>query len=72
MNVHEASAISGFAPFTLKMFARKNEFAASKPRGNRGGWDICEESFSRWMKRRRINGANLAMREEIKRGGATV
>ena len=67
MSIQEASAISGYAVFTLQMFARNSEFAASKPRGNRGGWDICEQSFRGWLRRRKIKTANAAMQDQLKR-----
>jgi hypothetical protein len=32
----------------------------TKPSGDKGGWDIHEESFRQWITRRRIKGGNRA------------
>lgn len=63
MTIQEAAKISGYTVWTLQKFARNNQFAASKPRGNRGGWEIEEVSFLSFLKRRKLAGANDVMRE---------
>jgi len=69
MTIEEASEICGLAPYTLRQKARSNNppFAATKP-SNREGWDINENSFRGWLKRRRINSANAAMKGQLLRG----
>jgi hypothetical protein len=46
MNLEEAAKISGFAHKTLRDKARAGEFFATKPKGNRGGWEITNEEHS--------------------------
>ena len=62
MKISEAAKRSEYAPFTLRMFCRTGEILASKPRGNRGGWDINESSFDEWLRRRRIERSNEKIR----------
>lgn len=68
MTLSAASAICGFAVKTLRNKAKNSEFIASKPRGNRGGWEISERELADWMKRNRIKRGNLAMQNCSARG----
>lgn len=70
MTLEEASKKSGFAVWTLQKFARQGEFGASKPRGNRGGWNVEEASFNSFLKRRRIKTANPLLKSQINKGRA--
>ncbi len=58
MSIPEAARLSGYAPFTLRMFCRQGEFPATKPRGDRHGWEIDAEAFRAWLKLRRIERSN--------------
>lgn len=67
MNIQEASRISGFAVKTLRDKARRSEIVASKPRGNRGGWEFSERDLETFMRRNRIKRGNAAMKEVAER-----
>lgn len=65
MKVEDAAERSGFAIWTVRRMARQGLFMATKPRGNRGGWEIDDESFHDWMQGNqtaRGNAAYQAMR----------
>jgi hypothetical protein len=68
MTAKEASLISGLSVWSIQFAASKSEFAATKPAGNKGGWDINEESFRQWLTRRRIKGGNKAYVALVTRG----
>lgn len=68
MTLQEASQESGFAVWTLQKFARQGEFGASKPRGNRGGWEVEPGSFRSFLNRRRIKTGNSLVKAREKRG----
>lgn len=68
LSIEEAAEISGFAHYTLRKYCRENEFGASKPNGCTGGWEIDAASFGAFLSRRRLNGANDFMKNQIKRG----
>jgi hypothetical protein len=60
MSTLEASQLSGMSAWSISQAAKRGEFAATKPSGDKGGWDIHEESFRQWITRRRIKGGNRA------------
>lgn len=68
MTLEQASRISGFAVKTLRDKARRSEFFATKPRGNRGGWEVTETELERFLKRNRIKRGNAAVQEAHGRG----
>jgi hypothetical protein len=68
MNAKEASQESGLSVFTISKHARNDQFAAEKPNGDTGGWQIDPQSFRDWLMRRRLKGANGPARAAIKRG----
>ena len=58
MTLQEAAQQSGFSEWTLQKFIREKKFMACKPRGNRGGWEIIEASFNKWLSDRRAATSN--------------
>ena len=70
MTAKEASKESGLSIWTIQNYANNDAFAAEKPNGPRGGWQIDPQSFRDWLLRRRLKGANGPARAAIKRGMA--
>lgn len=70
MTTNEAAAKSGFSAFTIKQACNHGEMLATKPRGDRGGWDISEAALQLWIATKRRAGANAPMREAMKKGVA--
>lgn len=66
MSVEEAADLTGYAPFTLRMFCRMGLFTAEKPRGNRGGWMILRPSLEKWWAAKRRASTNTCQQQQIK------
>lgn len=64
MTVEEAAKATGYAPFTIRLFCRNGELIATKPLGNRHGWDINRGYLDKWMRERRAARSNEAVRTE--------
>lgn len=58
ISVEEASTLTGYAPFTVRQLCRSGAFAAEKPRGNKGGWQILRPSLEKWWADRRRSSTN--------------
>ena len=58
ISVEEASTLTGYAPFTIRLFCRMGAFTAEKPRGNKGGWLILRPSLEKWWADRRRSTTN--------------
>lgn len=63
MSIQEACRRSNYRPFTLRMFCRNGTLIADKPLGNRGGWDINEPYFEKWLRELRAKRSNSKARE---------
>ena len=54
----QAAEMSGYSVFMIRRFCARGEFAATMPRGRRGGWEIVRPSFEAWWQSRRASAAN--------------
>jgi hypothetical protein len=54
----DAARMTGYSVFMIRQFAHRGEFAATMPRGRRGGWEIVKPSFEAWWMSRRASAAN--------------
>ena len=54
----QAAAMTGYSVFMIRQFARSGAFAATMPRGRRGGWEIVRPSFEAWWSSKRASSAN--------------
>jgi hypothetical protein len=54
----QAAAMTGYSVYMIRQFAHRGEFAATMPRGRRGGWEIVRPSFEAWRQSRRASAAN--------------
>lgn len=68
MTTKDAAALSGLSEWSISVAASKSAFAATKPNGRSGGWDIDEQSFRQWLQRRRMKGGNKAYVAMVTRG----
>jgi hypothetical protein len=58
ISISEASRLSGHCVQHLCKLARRGEFAACKPRGDKGGWHIARPSFEKWWQQKIGRTAN--------------
>jgi hypothetical protein len=72
MTVFDAAIRSGLTPYTIRLLIRRGELVASKPLGNRHGWQISESQFKQWMAERQRKGSNEDARKRYLQEGAGV
>lgn len=67
MTTAEAAAQSGLTQWMVGEAAKRGDFVADKPRGNRGGWVIDRQSFNDWLLRRKLRTGNAPCRAMARR-----
>jgi hypothetical protein len=54
----DAARMTGYSVFMIRRFCARGEFAATMPRGRRGGWEIVKPSFEAWWSSKRASSSN--------------
>lgn len=57
IRIEDAARMTGYSVYSIRQFAHRGEFAATMPRGRRGGWEIVKPSFEAWWQSKRASSA---------------
>jgi hypothetical protein len=58
MNMAEAQRMTGYTDRSIREFIKRGDFAATMPRGTKGGWHIVRQTFENWWAEKNARTAN--------------